>query len=336
MTALRDLPVVMKFFALILSLLLLYGTVYANVPARADTSKTESQTVQQDSGSMDEQVILKPGQKKKRTKPIVWVILGLAAVAGVIVLINLLKKPQQIPEEQINRNYDELILGIEWITIPSGNFLMGDNFAEGKANELPVHNVFLDSYKIAETEITFTQFDRFCEESGRSKPDSHYGRGDQPVIRVSWEDANDFCEWLSEKTGKFIQLPSEAQWERAARGTDQRRYPWGDSKPNCNIVNYTQCGNQTQPVASFPDGASPNGLLDMAGNVWEWCADWFSASYYTTSPAQNPTGPASGTLRVFRGGGWSASPTDLRSVKRDQAHPSTNYNSVGFRVVWVE
>lgn len=228
----------------------------------------------------------------------------------------------------------DISIGIQWIDIPAGQFQMGDNFNIGDANERPVHTVYLDAYKISKYEINFDQYIRFCNDTGRFKPGSEgWGEGNRPVINVSWYDARDFCNWLSEKTGKNISLPTEAQWEKAARGTDQRRYPWGNEVPSCSIVNFINCQNMTMPVGSYPLGASPYGVHDMAGNVWEWCSDWFSSDYYSVSPVNNPQGPASGTQRVRRGGAFDCDAWSIRSTYRSDDPPDYSYKLIGFRIV---
>jgi sulfatase modifying factor 1 len=228
----------------------------------------------------------------------------------------------------------DISIGIQWIDIPAGQFQMGDNFNIGDANERPVHTVYLDDYKISKYEINFDQYIRFCNDTGRFKPGSEgWGEGNRPVINVSWYDARDFCNWLSEKTGKNISLPTEAQWEKAARGTDQRRYPWGNEAPSCSIVNYINCENMTMPVGSYPAGASFYGVHDMAGNVWEWCSDWFGSDYYSISPSNNPQGPAAGTQRVRRGGAFDCDAWSIRTTYRCDDPPEFSYKLIGFRIV---
>lgn len=236
-------------------------------------------------------------------------------------------------QSQVSKN---LVKGIEWIKIPAGEFKMGDNFKEGYPHERPVHEVYLDEYYISKYEVTFDQYDKFCEETGRTKADDRgFGRVSRPVIRVSWEDGKAFCDWLSQKTGKNIHLPTEAQWEKAARGTDQRRYPWGNFAPKCNLANYQDCGlNKTQPVGSYPAGVSPYGVHDMSGNVWEYCQDWFSENYYSISPRNNPQGPSSGVKRVLRGGGWMDISSFLRSASRHYTRLSYPEDHKGIRLCY--
>ncbi|MCP5053837.1 MAG: formylglycine-generating enzyme family protein, partial [bacterium] len=146
----------------------------------------------------------------------------------------------------------------------------------------------------------------------------------------SWEDAKTYCEWLSKKTGVSFKLPTEAQWEKAARGTDGRKYPWGEQEPNKNLANFNQDIGKTSPVGSYPKGASPYELLDMAGNVWEWCGDWYAG--YSSDPQTNPAGPAGGSFRVVRGGGWDYSAGGLRCSFRIVSDPSVRGSGLGFRL----
>jgi formylglycine-generating enzyme required for sulfatase activity len=263
------------------------------------------------------------------------------------VALLLLKKKKPSDDDstaEVDPDYDTRELGIHWVRIPAGEFIMGDNFNEGDDDERPVHPVYLDEYYISRYEITYEQFDKFCRETGRSLPqDEGWGRGNRPVIMVTWDSACSFCTWLSHKTGKDIHLPTEAQWEKAARGTDQPCYPWGNTEPNCSLTNYC-CKDRTDPVGSHPSGVSPYGVHNMAGNVTEWCSDCYESDFYYFSPYRNPQGPTSITFcttRVVRGGSWDCN-SDLtaRSADRGEryyevtyAHPIVVYNDVGFRVV---
>jgi len=186
---------------------------------------------------------------------------------------------------------------------------------------------------ISKYEVTFEQYDAFCDDTSRTKPDDNgWGRGDRPVINVDYADVTAFCNWMSAETGETIYPPTEAQWEKAARGTDQRRYPWGDGAPNSGLANYNNYVGETMPVGSYPSGVSPYGIHDMAGNVFEWCSDWYDANYYSSSPINNPQGASSGTYRVFRGGSWNNDATVIRSANRPYNTPATYGNLVGFRV----
>lgn len=274
-------------------------------------------------------MIAKTRKKKKKKFPVLLVVAG-SVIAATVTLLLLKKKSMDD-----NLNYDTDILGIQWIDIPAGEFLMGDNFNDGWLDEQPVHTVYLDAFKMSKYEITFEQYDLFCEETGRRKPDDRgWSRSNRPVINVNWDDATAFCNWLSSKTGKNIRIPTEAQWEKAARGTDQRKYPWGNNEPNCAATNYNDCNGRTMPVGSYPFDVSFYGVYDMAGNVKEWCSDWYDAAYYSVSPLNNPTGPDTGTQRVHRGGSWKTPAEGIRAIDRDGTRPENFGSRNGIRICW--
>ena len=153
-----------------------------------------------------------------------------------------------------------------------------------------------------------------------------------PIVGISWNDAKAYCDWLSREKNLTFKLPTEAQWEKAARGADGRKYPWGNNEPDGTLANFDMKNGKISPVDSYPDGASPYGLLDMAGNVWEWCNDWYGDDYYKNSPKDNPTGTKSGALRVIRGGSWGSDARYLRCAVRYLDRPSVRYNYLGFRL----
>ena len=220
--------------------------------------------------------------------------------------------------------------GAVMVWVPPGEFLMGSPEGQGDSNERPQHKVYLDSFWIYKHEVTVGQYRKFCQETGHNMPSSTPTGGwkdDHPMAYVSWDDASAYAKWAA------VALPTEAQWEKAARGTDGRKYPWGnewDAKKCCHGGNKGPDGT-TFPVGSFPEGASPYGALDMAGNVWEWCADWFDGEYYANSPRQNPTGPARGALRVLRGGSWYRDVGYCRSADRLRNSPPLRLLDDGFR-----
>lgn len=220
--------------------------------------------------------------------------------------------------------------GLVMVYIPAGEFTMGCNrFGCG-----PEHKVYLNGYWIGKYEVTFFQYDVFCSATGREAPSDFFkwGRGERPVFNVSWKDATAFCEWLSHNIGLKFKLPTEAQWEMASRGNDQRLYPWGNSPPTCRHGNYSGCFHKTQPVGSFPLGQSPYGLMEMSGNVWEWCQDWYSKSYYLESPDKNPGGPSNGFYRVYRGGSYLALEFGGGTFYRSYGIPERQVNDLGFRI----
>ena len=218
---------------------------------------------------------------------------------------------------------------ISMVYIPEGEFTIGSPTGEGDADEHPAHKVFVSGYWIGKNEVTFAQFDAFCQETGLEKPeDEGWGRGERPVIYVSWKEANDFCAWLKKKTGFVFRLPTEAEWEKAARD----RFPWGNTAPDDQLANFNKEIMKTNPVGSYPKGASPYGVLDMAGNVWEWLADWYDADYYGNSQKNDPQGPAAGSERAVRGGSWAHSAELIRSANRSQENPQSKLNILGFRL----
>jgi len=224
--------------------------------------------------------------------------------------------------------------GLVMIYIPPGVFIMGSDVDE--IDEKPSHKLDLEGYWIGKYEVTFDQFDKFCTETQREKPDdAGWGRGNFPVISVSWEDAQEYCKWISSKTGFQFTLPTEAQWEKAARGTDGRRFPWGNQMADKNLANAEKLGKpgRTVPIGSYPLGASPYGLMDMAGNVWEWCCDWYD--WYKVENAKKieyPMDARSLNFRSIRGGSWFDEPRFVTTTNRFGTKPSYRGYTVGFRL----
>jgi formylglycine-generating enzyme required for sulfatase activity len=238
--------------------------------------------------------------------------------------------------------------GMVEVYVPAGEFEMGS--LDGDPHERPVHTVYLDAYWIDRTEITTAQYE-ICVLANACTPpydnsssirSSYYGDpdyGEYPVISVNWNQSKAYCEWAGGR------LPTEAEWEKAARGTDGRTYPWGNEfdrsllnfcDSNCEYdwadKTYNDGYADTAPVGSFPGGASPYGALDMAGNVEEWVTDWYGVYYYGSSPTRNPTGPPAGAwYRVVRGGSWASSDYYLGSAKRNRYLPEISWNMLGFR-----
>ncbi len=216
---------------------------------------------------------------------------------------------------------------IKLVAVPAGTFVMGSRDSEGDTDEHPQHDVYIDAFRIGKTEVTNAQYQK-CVDAGVCKPNEDYGSvfngPNQPVVGVSWDDAQAFCKWAG------LRLPTEAQWEKAARGIGGREYPWGNEEPNCKKAQYGNCSGKTLAVGSKPAGASPYGALDMAGNAWEWVADWYNGGYYEHSPVRNPTGPTIGKDRVLRGGSWANYPI-FRSAGRFKSLPDFKADYIGFR-----
>ncbi len=219
------------------------------------------------------------------------------------------------------------------VYIPEGEFKMGSNDYD---EEKPIHTVYLDGYWMGMYEVTLGQYKEFISDQGYAALPSYvskYSPGDDhPVTGVSWEDANAYCKWLSKKKGLNFKLPTEAQWEKAARGSDGRKYPWGNNGPDETLANFAENIGKPSLVGSYSNGASPYGLLDMAGNVWEWCYDWYDSGYYNKSPDRNPKGPDGGSNRVMRGGGWGNFDEGLRCAYRNYDRPSNRLVNLGFRL----
>ena len=243
----------------------------------------------------------------------------------------------------------------ELMDVPEGPFLCGSSENEGKPRELPAQAIWLDTFRIGKTQITNSEFKEFIDENGYkrkefwsregwyfikeeeiSEPlywrDRKWNGPNFPIIGISWYEAEAFTIWLSLKTGYNYRLPTEAEWEKAARGTDGRTWPWGN-KFDVNLCNSYELGlGGTSPVGIFSSGRSPYGCYDMAGNVWEWCQDWFDMEYYQHSPEKNPLGPADGGSRVVRGGGWFVVSDRCRCAYRNNILPNLRDNLVGFRI----
>jgi formylglycine-generating enzyme required for sulfatase activity len=221
--------------------------------------------------------------------------------------------------------------------IPAGEFWMGVDGMIGLEDEKPRHKVRLDAYSMDLYEVTVVRYARFLAATNREPP-SYWEtvklaeHGARPVIGVSWDDADAYCKWAGKR------LPTEAEWEKAARGTDERQYPWGNHKPTPDLANYAlgarfSYSQVLMPVGKYDKAVSPYGLFDMAGNVWEWTQDWYGGAYYEVSPEKNPAGPEQGQFKVLRGGSWSDMAKYMLTYGRFKLPPNTRNSYTGFRCV---
>ncbi len=253
--------------------------------------------------------------------------------------------PEMAPSSQIINGEDN-----EMVLIPAGEFTMGrsaqDEFTSCQElnqdcqlsafmDEEPVHQVYLDAFSIDKTEVTNALY-KACEDQGVCDPpqesnsntqSSYYGNSEfdhYPVVYVSWDQAKTYCEW------RGARLLTEAEWEKAARGTDGRTYPWGENIDE-SFANFNYDVSDTTAVGNYEKGKSPYGVYDMAGNVWEWVADWYSATYYGKSPTENPPGPVSGDMRVLRGGSWGLVGFSVSTSYRYARDPIDTSPDLGFR-----
>lgn len=223
--------------------------------------------------------------------------------------------------------------GVPMAYIPEGVFTMGSD--QGRADEQPIHPVHLAAFYMDKFEVT-NAFYKACVDTGACQPvrkktsatrSSYYDDPDFdtfPVIFVDWSMAQTYCEW------REARLPTEAEWEKVARGGTNVTYPWGDT-PDCNLANYGNCLGDTSSTTIYGLGQSRYGVYNMAGNVWEWVSDWYTDDYYRSSPRENPQGPATGTEKVLRGGSWKDDYEEIRSVNREAENPAHTSNTIGFR-----
>lgn len=223
--------------------------------------------------------------------------------------------------------YWRVLDGAIVVHIPAGEFSMGSDHPRSDVDERPVHQVYLDAFLIDKTEVTWRQFKKFSDSRQYALPPAPlWGRlDDYALSHATWEDARNYCSWVGGR------LPTEAEWERAARGDDGRDFPWGpDWDPNrCNSISGGM--HRPEPVGSYHGCVSPFGVLDMAGSHWQWVSDYYDKTYYETAPYRNPAGPPAGTGRVKRGGYWMSHPTQLRVTRRGSSAPDWKYVAHGFR-----
>ncbi|MFC1707203.1 formylglycine-generating enzyme family protein [Planctomycetota bacterium] len=221
-------------------------------------------------------------------------------------------------------------LEIQMVYVPPGGFIMGSD--DGVDDEKPRHtHPMPEGYYIGQYETTFREYRAFCRATKRSGPDGRSEKAcedDHPVVLVTWYEADAFCDWVG------LRLPSEPQWEKAARGTKGREYPWGGNHPSRELCRFSgTLGSHTDPVGFHPRGTSPYGTHDMAGNVWEWCADWYDSGTYQRYARGQTDSPTSGQLRVARGGSWLSNASAVRSANRGSDESGNCDGGLGFRPV---
>jgi len=227
---------------------------------------------------------------------------------------------------------------VPMITIPASAFLMGTPEGQGRADEWPQRSIYLDAFEIDQVEVTNERYMQFVKATGHRTPPNPYGTGPLrsltgiehlPVVQTTWYDAKAYCGWAKKR------LPTEAEWEKAARGTDGRLYPWGNDPPTAKRANFDREWEEEKtlhPVGSLPGGDSPYGVQDMAGNAREWVSDWYDAEYYPQAPDRNPQGPEKkGVVRSIRGGSWHSPASDLTTAARGRGGFALQTHGTGFR-----
>ncbi|HIG53065.1 MAG TPA: hypothetical protein EYQ18_03595 [Candidatus Handelsmanbacteria bacterium] len=237
--------------------------------------------------------------------------------------------PASPPEK---RGSEQVFAEYGMVYIPARPFVMGGMDEDSPRNERPAHSVVLGAYFIGKYPVTNLDFYKFVENTGH-KPPIHWSQGTypadlgyHPVVNVTWQDAQAYAEW---KGGR---LPTEAEWEKAARGTDERHYPWGNRFVDGERCNGNNAVGTTTMVNEFPEGRSPYGVWDMCGNVYEWCADYYDEDYYKTSPSSNPKGPDGDQERVVRGGSYMETRAGLRVTHREGVKEVACRETIGFRI----
>jgi formylglycine-generating enzyme len=226
---------------------------------------------------------------------------------------------------------------VKMVTIPAGPFIRGSAPDEGRPDELPRRKIYLKAFAIDMYEVSNSHYIKFLDETLHKAPmnvfaerpfNEEEGIANLPVVQVTWHDAVDYCFWAGKR------LPSEAEWEKAARGDDGRLYPWGDEPPTPQTANYDRDWEEKRTfveVTALPEGQSPYGLRNLAGNVREWVQDWYGSEYYASAPEKNPNGPETGILKVLRGGSWKSFDSDLRAASRGKGGFALKTHGIGFR-----
>ena len=260
-----------------------------------------------------------------------YILIAILTVSVVLGLNNI--QAEAIPEsyEQMKRD------SVEMVHIKADKFLMGSKLDEGRPDERPQRNIFLNGYSIDMHEVSNQRYLYFIQKTERKEPPNSYSDGllskepgikNLPVVQVTWYDAVDYCRW----TGK--RLPTEAEWEKAARGKHGNTYPWGSELMSNKSVNFDKDweGIKTLwPVDGYPESSSVYGIKNMSGNVREWVSDWYAPDYYQNAPTKNPPGPQTGILKVIKGGSWHSFKSDIRPASRGKGGFALKTDGIGFR-----
>ena len=234
---------------------------------------------------------------------------------------------------RLRNTLDKVVSELNLVRIPEGWFLMGSE--SGQDCERPIHRVWIDAFLLAATQVTNAEYDRFLRATSSCptpfREDTNFCDPQQPVTGVSWFQAVRFCDWLSAQTGRAYRLPTEAEWERAARGNlEQKTFPWGDGPPQSLPDYATRWLAGPERVARYAPNAF--GLYDICENVHEWCSDWYDPNFYAASPERNPRGPERGGRKASRGGSWRHFVKGARCSARSSIPPDFQYADYGFRV----
>lgn len=220
----------------------------------------------------------------------------------------------------------------DWIDVPAGSFWMGGG---PKHNENPRHRVTVSAFRLARTPVTRGEYQLFLDATGHSPPDfwgePAFAGAKMPAVGPSWDDATRYCRWLTEALASEVRLPTEAEWERAAKAGREVLYPWGDDPPEALPDYERRWLNGPEPVDAYPS-LHPWGFLGLGENVHEWCSDWYDVGYYAVSPADDPKGPPAGRRRASRGGAWRHAVKVSRCAARSSIPPAMRYSDYGFRL----
>ncbi|MGA6827557.1 formylglycine-generating enzyme family protein [Nitrospira sp. NS4] len=267
-----------------------------------------------------------PGLNRNRAR---WkIVAAIVAIAGAVAQSPVAAAPPASKE----------LDSVPMVTVPAGEFLMGNPEGTGRADEWPQRSVYLDAFAIDQVEVTNERYMAFVTITGHRNPPNPYGTGplvsvkgieQLPVVQTTWYDAKAYCAWAKKR------LPTEAEWEKAARGTDGRLFPWGNEPPTVTRANFDREWEDEKtlyPVGTLPAGDSPYGVKDMAGNAREWVSDWYDADYYKHAPERNPQGPdKKGVVRSIRGGSWHSPLADITTSARGRGGFALQTHGTGFR-----